>query len=97
MEKIKFGDWLEKFKDVDRPIGDLAKDMLKTDDVGKFNNFSNIADIPRKWQFRVYDVAVEAFEYYLVDSVDKYDIEYIRKIVANEKLIANMKIIGKEI
>ena len=48
MEKIKFGDWLEKFKDVDRPIGDLAKDMLRADDVEKFNRFKTVEDIPHE-------------------------------------------------
>ncbi|MCS8595300.1 hypothetical protein [Leuconostoc citreum] len=77
MEKIKFGDWLEKFKDVDRPIGDLAKDMLRADDVEKFNRFKTVEDIPHELPYKVYEVAVEVFEYYLVDSVDKHDIEYI--------------------
>lgn len=92
MNEIKFGDWLKEFKNVDRPIGDLARTMISTDGLEKYNSFANVADIPKEWSYRMYDTAVEVFEYYLVDSVDKYDIEYLKEIVANEK----RAIIGKE-
>lgn len=77
MNEVKFGNWLKEFKSVDRPIGDLAKDMLRADDVEKFNRFKTVEDIPHELPYKVYEVAVEVFEYYLVDSVDKHDIEYI--------------------
>lgn len=77
MNEVKFGNWLKEFKSVDRPIGNLAKDMLRADDVEKFNRFKTVEDIPHELPYKVYEVAVEVFEYYLVDSVDKYDIEYI--------------------
>lgn len=70
MNKIKFGDWLKAFKDVDRPIGDLATDMLRANDVERFNNFSKVEDIPKEWVYEIYVVAVETFNYYLVDSVE---------------------------
>lgn len=70
MNKIKFGDWLRDFKDVDRPIGDLATDMIRADDVEKFNNFTKVEDIPKELDYKVYVVAVETFNYYLVDSVE---------------------------
>lgn len=77
MNEVKFGDWLTEFKDVDRPIGDLAQDMLRADDLERFNRFERVEDIPYGWNYRVYEVAVEVFEYYLVDTLDKHDIEYI--------------------
>ncbi|WP_273721368.1 hypothetical protein [Leuconostoc mesenteroides] len=86
MNEVKFGNWLKEFKSVDRPIGDLAKEMLRADDVEKFNRFKTVEDIPHELPYKVYEVAVEVFEYYLVDSVDKNDIEHIEAMLADKNM-----------
>ncbi|MGO2708828.1 MAG: hypothetical protein ACTIAH_06700 [Leuconostoc mesenteroides] len=84
MNEVKFGNWLKEFKSVDRPIGNLAKDMLRADDVEKFNRFKTVEDIPHELPYKVYEVAVEVFEYYLIDSVDKYDIGHLEAMLADK-------------
>lgn len=64
---IKFGDWLSAFKDVDRPIGDLANDMLSENDTDLFNRVNSVEELPFFSSQTVHTVAINAFNYYLVD------------------------------
>lgn len=65
---MKFGDWLSEFKDVDRPIGDLANDMIATNDVGVFNRITTVKELPSILSGEPLTIAIEAFNYYLVDT-----------------------------
>ncbi|MCF0158946.1 MAG: hypothetical protein HUJ83_10610 [Veillonella sp.] len=68
---MKFYDWVILFKDVDRPIGDLAKDILKADNFPKDGDFESVshwvlnAGLPRG-AYRAFE---EAWDYYKVDSL----------------------------
>lgn len=64
---IKFGDWLSAFKGVDRPIGDLANDMLSENDTDLFNQVNSVEELPFFSSQTVHNVAINAFNYYLVD------------------------------
>lgn len=41
-EPLSFKDWILKFIEVDLPIGDLARDVLRTSDFPGDNNFTDI-------------------------------------------------------
>lgn len=65
---IKFGDWLAEFKGIDRPIGDLANDMISENDIDIFNKVTSVDELPSNLSGRVLTVAIQAFEYYLIDT-----------------------------
>ena len=68
---MTFYNWVILFKDVDRPIGDLAKDILKASDfpvTGTHNDIKNWilnAHLPHG-ALRAFE---EAWEYYKVDAL----------------------------
>jgi uncharacterized protein YozE (UPF0346 family) len=43
-KQLTFKDWLKEFKEVDRPIGDLAKDVLNDPDFPETNKHKEIYD-----------------------------------------------------
>lgn len=65
---IKFGDWLAEFKNVDRPIGDLANDMITENAIETFNKVTSVDELPSNLTGEVLNVAIQAFEYYLIDT-----------------------------
>ena len=65
---IKFGDWLAEFKDVDRPIGDLANNMINENAIDTFNKVTSVEELPFNLTGEVLTVAIQAFEYYLIDT-----------------------------
>lgn len=67
IKMIKFGDWLSAFKGVDRPIGDLANDMISENDIDVFNAVNSVQELPHFQSQKVQTVAIQAFNYYLVD------------------------------
>ena len=68
---LKFGDWLSTFKDVDRPIGDLANDMISQNDIDTFNKVTSVEDLPSFLPHTARNVAIQAFNYYLVDALEQ--------------------------
>lgn len=68
---LKFGDWLSEFKDVDRPIGDLANDMISQNDVDTFNKVTSVEDLPSHLSNTARVVAAQAFNYYLIDALEQ--------------------------
>ncbi|ARN63748.1 hypothetical protein BMS97_05980 [Leuconostoc mesenteroides subsp. mesenteroides] len=65
---IKFGDWLAEFKDVDRPIGDLANNMINENAIDTFNKVTSVEELPFNLTGEVLTIAIQAFEYYLIDT-----------------------------
>lgn len=61
---MKFGTWLTYFKDVDLPIGDLAKDMISANDLEKFNSITSIDNIPFSLSGPALETIINAFNYY---------------------------------
>lgn len=69
---MSFYDWLLKFKDVDLPIGDLAKDVAQDNSFPKksktWSEIENHISTGSNW--RIIEVAQNAFNYYSADELE---------------------------
>lgn len=65
-----FKTWIENFKSVDLPIGDLARDIFTDEDFPEDDNFSEIYDhlIRKHARGVVIDTFVAAWNYYLISK-----------------------------
>ena len=58
---MNFIEWLREFKNVDRPIGDLAKDVLSDSNFPKSNNYNELHDY-LLYKARVEHAVLEVFK-----------------------------------
>ena len=69
---MTFYDWLLKFKEIDLPIGDLAKEIeLDSSFPKKIDNWNELeSHLSTGSHWRILEVAQNAFNYYSADMLD---------------------------
>jgi len=70
-----FNKWIEQFKGVDLPIGDLAAEILRDKDFPEgCNDFTEIVDyLHAKCQPRVLEVFCETWNFYVASTSNPFD------------------------